>query len=592
MLVNESLLVFIGRGLTETSVIYLSILMCNHLVLKQESLKSAFPKLPGPPLADTGCYATQHREQAMESDMNMRNTKKQIQTPFNWILATGVLGSLSVIGLGCAPLQTTASLSATKLRSSFQPQSSAATAVGPLQVSSFSPPARSGSLPVTVQVRFNKSLDPSTAGDKLNWVWSCTDGTVEVETPTDVKISSTNNSVAIITLPSVSNKISGTTLCTLSPTSGILSTDGDSLSSLPTVSYRYVSTAATSFVIKSFSPIPGTGTIPKQVDVFFGAALGSNAQDSSLWSWTCSNGTPAYSNPTSVTVDYKNTPMTATVALPVISGQVSNSTACTLNISNEIMDASGNLLVRTQSATYTAGSVIAPYAGYFVSPYTNATVNGKIQPSVSVFPIRGVTAPPDSVEFVLDNAVIGRVGYPGSSQSSFYGAQFNYASMDGSNTAAFDTSQISNGTHMLHVNALDKSGIQYLDIATPVSFTTANLDPFTASLCTINNGVSVLTSDGGTLVSICKITGARCPSGMIPYGDGNWTTTESVSCDGGSTTGCSSGRHKGRTGYHSVFSDIAPETDEQQTIIGCGPATRGSKKCTATITSIGCKAGY
>lgn len=89
----------------------------------------------------------------------------------------------------------------------------------------------------------------------------------------------------------------------------------------------------------------------------------------------------------------------------------------------------------------------------------------------------------------------------------------------------------------------------------------------------------------GVVGNVCKVNGTSCPSGTSKMG--SWSATSSVTCNGGSTTGCNNGPSC-NTGGHG-FGNTAPETCRAPRYAACGPATSGwGPTCTATITMVGC----
>jgi len=320
------------------------------------------------------------------------------------------------------------------------------------------------------------------------------------------------------------------------------------------------------FNINSFSPASGATTIPKQVTVSFSEAS-TAAAVAANWSFICSgSGTPSGATATSVIMSGT----TAIITLPTVVG-ANGTTTCTLAASNNIIDANGNLLTGIQSSTYgNSGTSTASnsYVAYWSNPdpSSSAPVAGSIKISAAIFENQGTTTPPSTVQFLINSIVIGTSTGVGSSVST-----------------NLDTTLFPNGSYTLSMNAYDSSNNLYSDIAAPLTIEILNLDSTSRSLCSANNGVDTFVN--GTV--ICQIPGGTCPSGLVPYGDGNWTTTVANTCSGGSTWGCGSPHH-GTTGYHSTFEDLAPETVQVPTLLDCGPLTHGSATCTATITSIGC----
>ena len=343
--------------------------------------------------------------------------------------------------------------------------------------------------------------------------------------------------------------------------------------SAPVTAATAAATAGTALSIQSYNPASGTTTLPTIVTIIFSEALASSASTPSYWSYACTAASAASSTPTNVTINGS----IATVTLPSVSAQTSAS-SCTLTLSTSIVAASGNTLSTAQTVVYGAASTTTTnsFVGFINYPVPNSFLTKSVTLSASVYDAFGTTIAPSKVQFLLGttsgSSVMALATLP------FGGLQSTYS---------FDTTTVPNGTYTIHVYAYDASGVQYTDIATPVSVSISNLTGNLATLCAQYHGVSVLAA--GT--AICQVPLSACPVGMLPHGDGNWTTTSNVSCNGGSTWGCGA-THSGDTGSHSIFQDLAPETVSVPTLAACGPATQGSRTCSATVVSIGCVAQY
>ncbi len=353
----------------------------------------------------------------------------------------------------------------------------------------------------------------------------------------------------------------------------LLSACGAMTTAAPTTAASPTPVASTYLYVNGFSPASGTTSLPKTVVVNFSETLGSSAAAVSNWSYSCVSAATASNTPTSVTINGS----TATVALPNVSGQ-SASTACTLTLTSAITSANGDSLASTPTAVYgqnSGGSSASNYSfvGYFNNLRANQIVTGSTSIQAGIFSGYGTNVAPAKVEFVLGN-------------SSGALISLNYVNYSGqTSTYNFLTALFPNGSYTLHLNAYDANGNVYADIATPLPVTIANMSPATAQDCAQANGVSFLAAG----VSICKVPASTCPGNMVAYGDGNWTITTSVSCDGGSTTNCGSGHKTGNTGFHSIFEDVAPETISEPQVLACGPANSGNNNvCTANVVAIGC----
>lgn len=326
--------------------------------------------------------------------------------------------------------------------------------------------------------------------------------------------------------------------------------------------------ASDGFALSSFSPASGTVTIPTSVQITFNESLNASVVAADF-TWTCANGTAAGSVATAISISGA----TVTVTLPAVTG-TGSSTSCTLSLAN-IEDVNGDLLATSPTAVFgaaatTTTSTTQNFVGYFTNPVANQVVMGNLPLSVSVFNAVGnTTVSIASIQFVIDSIALPTVAYTGLQLST-----------------NFNSNILPNGSHTVHLYAYDTSGVQYVDIATPVTITISNLTGNLAQLCSNYAGYAAL--DGTT--PFCVVNASSCPSGMVPYGDGKWTITKSVSCDGGTTTkGCINPKtYTGNTGYHSYLADIAPETVTVKTLSACGPATQGSKTCTAEVLAIGC----
>ncbi|MBF0361136.1 MAG: Ig-like domain-containing protein [Oligoflexia bacterium] len=449
---------------------------------------------------------------------------------------------------------------------------SSSTSADSFYVSSFSPASGAQSaIPTVVQVTFNESL-ASSAAVISNWSWVCSSGTTASSTPTSISI---NGNVVTIYLPAVTNQSSNTS-CMLTASSSINNTSGDTLTAA-SATYTISSTSTSTFSVQSFTPASGAQiTIPNTVQVIFSKSLAANAATLSNWSWICTSSGIVYSNmPTDVSING----MIATVTLPAVTNQ-NSSTSCMLTVSSSINDTSGDVL-STTSVTYTVAQSYS-YVGYIKSINQNDILIENNDLTVSIFNSVGTTTAPTTIELVVDNVVI-------------YSQAFSSSSF----TYDFDTMMFPNGNYTLHVNAYDLNNTKHTDIATPVSFTIANLNSNFNKTCLNDSGtptlagstavclVSVSSTDGAAVAAGNATTASLCPTGMKPYGDGNWTITKANTCSGGATWNCGS-FHYGTTGYHSAFEDVAPEAVSVPTLLACGPLTSGSVTCRAIITSIGC----
>ncbi len=268
--------------------------------------------------------------------------------------------------------------------------------------------------------------------------------------------------------------------------------------------------------------------------------------------------------------------------IPPTSLSSSSNLTETLNVT----DSAGNVVSGTITLSANADE---SFTGFFNNISANQTILGTKNITVHVYDGTGTTVSPASIQLILEETsggtmTLGSVTVPPSNSFSGF-----------SQTWPVDTTSFSNGSYKLHLNATDNYGNVYADIAVAVPVTIANADPVTAAYCAAANGISVLAHG----VPICKVSGNDCGAhGMIPYGDGNWTTTAANTCSGGSTTNCSPswavGLKSGTTPHHDYFTDLAPEQISVPTLMACGTtgysAYSGSVTCSATVTAIGCVA--
>ncbi len=212
--------------------------------------------------------------------------------------------------------------------------------------------------------------------------------------------------------------------------------------------------------------------------------------------------------------------------------------------------------------------------GFFTSLDLGQSIAGTVPVDVNVYQGYDSSVNPAYIRLILETPNGSRLVVGSRSLSAV-----------GTASVSLNTASYPNGDYILHLSAFDSRSVEYADIADPLSVRFANLSAQARAQCTTQGGAAVVANGR----QICQIPSSACPVGWIAYGSGNWTTTVATFCDGGSSTGCGSGRKSGTTGFHDTFQDLAPETVTVPEVAACGPANSGrNRTCAATITKIGC----
>ena len=199
-------------------------------------------------------------------------------------------------------------------------------------------------------------------------------------------------------------------------------------------------TTTQAFTISQVSPPAGTlSSVPNPIEVIFSgtsvdSATGSNTANYTL---TCSNGV---FNPSSVSIA-ANYAMLTFSALSI----ATVGTSCSLNISANVKDGSGDSLSGTRTTSYSFQAAVSPTAdvtapvGSISSPAAGDRVYGSVTLGAYAYDTGANQSGVASVEFMLDGTSIG------TSTSAPYDISFN--------TATFP-----NGQHTLSINVTDKAG--------------------------------------------------------------------------------------------------------------------------------------
>ena len=197
---------------------------------------------------------------------------------------------------------------------------------------------------------------------------------------------------------------------------------------------------AATFTITQVSPPAGAlNSVPNPIEVVFSGSSVDSVTGSAVGNYTlsCSNGV-YYPSTVSVTGNY------AMLNFPNLT-TTSAGASCTLSVSANVKDGSGDFLSGTRTTSYTLGTAVSPTAdvtapvGSISSPSPSDRLYGSVSLGAYAYDTGANQSGVASVKFLIDGTTLGTV------TSSPYAMSFN--------TASFQ-----NGAHTISIDVTDKAG--------------------------------------------------------------------------------------------------------------------------------------